>query len=583
MATNVQGSASSIGMAPATAAAPSAGLGTGILPDLTGGAAPGAQAPGAGAGTGAATGGAGTDPAAAGQQAAAPGAFAPAAMLKHGAWLGPLVTIGGGAMAIKGFQAGAVATAASAAAKGGGLLKWGGIAAALGGIGLTALGFKARGVEAGTKATEQQALAAMQQLQVQYQQTMEGLSQQASTEIGALKQQLAQAQAGAGQAAPGQGTTPGSGDGLGVGPGLDTTVVPGTQAGSTGSSGPVGPGAATQGTPGAQGTQGAQAATPAGPWSAQQLVGTTVDLTGGASAAGTPIAEAGTFKVEGVAGDANGYASLDEANAAARSSMSTELMGSRFLRWMVVEHEGRFYGVVGKQLGEGSQPNPLTPQLGNVVAWSAMNHVSENGVDGFQAYSWSQASGAQSVAVPYGTTNVFGGAVTGGGPVGPGATGAAPSGTGAAPGTVDAAIAAVTGGGAVAPGAPRAAFDPASQVGRSFAVNASTTTEGDLVRGGALQVQRFVETSAGGFGTAEEAAVAARQARSAAGGGDQWTRWLTLQGADNRFYVYQGSIVKRPTADVEAAPVHVFGAGVAQFFDASTSSWRAVRDQQAAA
>lgn len=580
MATSVQGSASSIGMAPATAAAPAAGQGAGLLPDLTGGAAQAGTAPGAGAGTGVATGGAGTDPAAAGQQAAAPTALAPAGLLKHGAWLGPLATIGGGAMALKGFQAGAVATAANAATKGGGLLRWGGIAAALGGIGLTALGFKARGVEAGTKATEQQALAAMQQLQVQYQQTMEGLSQQASAEIGTLKQQLAQAQAGAGQGAPGQGSTTESGQGVGVGPGLDTTVVPGSQAGAgAGSTAPVGPGAGS----GTQATQAAQGTTPAGPWSAQQLLGTTVDLTAGASAAGTPIAEAGTFRIEGVAGDANGYATLDEANAAARSTMSTELMGSRFLRWMVVEHGGRFYGVVAKQAGEGSQPNPLQPQQGNVVAWSAMNHVSENGVNGFQAYSWSQATGAQSIPVPYGTTNVFESAVTGGGPVGPGATGAAPSGTGAAPGTIDAAIAAVTGGGPVTPGGQRAAFDPASQVGRSFSINASTTAEGDLVRGGALQVQRFVETSAGGFGTAEEAAVAARQAREAAGGGDQWTRWLTLQGNDGRFYVYQGSIVKRPTAELEAAPVHVFGAGVAQFFDGTSSSWRAIRDQRAAA
>lgn len=566
MATSVQGSASSIGMAPATAAGPAAGQGgAGPLPALTGSAA---QGP-------AATGGAGTDPAAAGQQAAVPGAFAPAAMLKHGAWLGPLATIGGGTMAVRGFQAGAVATAAGAAAKGGGLLRWGGIAAALAGIGLTAIGFKSRGVEAGTKATEQQALVAMQQLQVQYQQTMEGLAQQASTEITTLKQQLAQQQAGAGQTAmAGQGAA--TGNGVGVGPGLDTTVVPGTQAGSTGSTapaGPTGPGAAT-------GTQGT---TPAGPWSAQQLLGTTVDLTGGASAAGTPIADAGTFRIEGVAGDANGYATLDEANAAARSSMSTELMGSRFLRWMVVEHGGRYYGVVAKQAAEGSQPNPLPAQSGTVVAWSAMNHVSENGVNGFQAYTWSQAAGAQSMPVEYGTTNVFANAVTGGGPVGPGTAGAAPSGTGAAPGTVDAAIAAVTGGGPVAAKGPHAAFDPATQVGRSFSINASTTDEGDLVRGGALQVQRFVETSAGGFGTAEEAAVAARQARSAAGGGDQWTRWLTLQGSDGRFYVYQGSIVKRPTAELEAAPVHVFGTGVAQFFDGTTSSWRAVRDQQAAA
>jgi hypothetical protein len=185
------------------------------------------------------------------------------------------------------------------------------------------------------------------------------------------------------------------------------------------------------------------------------------------------------------------------------------------------------------------------------------------------------------MAVPYGTSNVFAG-VSGGGPAPTGQqpTGTAP--TANAPGTiVDDALTSVTGGGGVAApsGAP---LDPATQIGRSFSINASTTEDGSIVRGGVLQVQRFIDTSAGGFGTAEEAATAARAARAAAGGGNQWSRWITLQGSDGRHYVYEGSIVKRATAELQAAPVHVFGSGFAEYFDGATNAWKAIADQQAA-
>ncbi len=579
MTANVQGSASSIGNAPAATGQPSGAPGqiNRLLPSLGGG--------GAGQVTG---GGDVADPAAAGQAAGQEAAAGPNpnVFLAQGRWLGPLATLGGGAMAIKGFQASTAARVAAeagqAVGKGGGWMKWAGIATALGGLALTGLGFKAKG-EA-DKETE--AVAAINQFTQQTQQQMQQFSTTANQQITALTQQNQQLQAqlqqvaqGAGQGT-GQGSADGSG-GLGVGPGLDTTIVPGSQGnGQT----PVGDGQGTPGTPttpGTGGTQGTGGTTNTGPWSVQSVVGRTVELAQGSSQLGTPIAEAGTFRIEQVAGDANGYATLDEANAAARGSMSTELMGSKFLRWMVVEHEGRFYGVIGKQLGEGQQPNPISADIGNVVAWSAMNHVSENGVNGFKAYSWSQAGGPSSIDVPYGTTNVFG-SVTGGGGIG--ATPQQPTGnapvTGGGGSVVDQAIAQVTGGGPVQPAA--APFDPATQMGRSFQINASTTAEGDLVRGGVLQVQGFVQASAGGFGTAEEAAVVARQVRDATVG-DQLGRVLTMQGSDGRFYVYTGSIVSRATAEVEAAPVHVFGAGVAEFFDGATNAWKAVRDQQAAA
>jgi hypothetical protein len=247
--------------------------------------------------------------------------------------------------------------------------------------------------------------------------------------------------------------------------------------------------------------------------------------------------------------------------------MSTELMGSKFLRWMVVEHGGRYYGAIAKQMGGQDQAQPIDAATGNVVAWSAMNHVLDNGQNGWQAYSWSQASGAQAFPVPYGTTSVFS---TGGvGANGGGATGG--TGTGSAPGGGS-----VTGGGAVTGGG--GAFDPQGEIGRSFSINAATTAEGDVVRGGELQLQKIVSSSSGGFGTAEQGAQAARAARQAAGGGNQWQRWVTMQGGDGRFYVYEGSIVARSTAQLQAAaPVSVFAANVGEFYDGATSSWQAVR------
>ncbi|MCW2922519.1 MAG: hypothetical protein JWL76_2393, partial [Thermoleophilia bacterium] len=173
MATNVQGSASSIGMAPAGAGA-GAGAG-GILPGLTGGAGdPGAGAgavdPTAGVGTaGAAAPGAAQDPAAA-AGGALPGGFDINKLASTGRWLGPLMTIGGGVAALMAFKNPA----------GSNFLKFGGITAALSGVGLTAIGFKAKGIETGTKATEAQAVAAMQQLQSQYEATMTNLQQQAT-------------------------------------------------------------------------------------------------------------------------------------------------------------------------------------------------------------------------------------------------------------------------------------------------------------------------------------------------------------------------------------------------------------------
>lgn len=592
MATNVQGSASSIGMAPANTSPGAGNQGAAsMLPQLgsvmgggetadptaTGGVAPGGVAPGGVAPAGApATGGAATqDPAAAG---AAAGGAAPGGgfekYLKHGTWLGPLLTIGGGIAAIMAFSKGQ---------DGSKFLKFGGTSAAIAGVGLTALGFQAKGAAAATLATQQQAIATQQQIDAQYQAQFQQFSTEAVNQVNTLKQQLAAAEqqlAAAGQQGgqqPGGQTGQAGTDGGGtpnVGVGLNSTVVPGGQAQVPGGTTPTG---------------GTTAPVATGPWTIQTLVNHSVQLEAGAGPDGVPIAEPGVYKIEQVAGDPNGYATVEEANRVTRQSMSTELMGSKFLRWMVVEHGGRFYGAVAKLQKEGAV-TPLKPEVGNVVAWSAMNHISGNGTNGWKAYSWSQAGGAQSMDVPYGSSDIFA-TVAGGGGIGVAPVGGQTTPAGTQTGTVPtlpgtnipvpgATPGAVTGGGPVA-AQVRTPFDPASQVGRSFAINASNTAEGDLARGGVLQVQKFVDSSAGGFGTAEEAATAARAARKASGG-DQWTRWVSLQGSDGRFYVYQGSIVKRPTTELQSAPVHVFGVGFAEFFDAATNSWKAVRDAQAA-
>ncbi|MCW2922925.1 MAG: hypothetical protein JWM98_329, partial [Thermoleophilia bacterium] len=505
-------------MAPIGAGAGNAGA----LPSLTGGAAgqgagqAGSALPNAGAATdptaAGATGGAGT-PAAAG---ALPGGMDITKLASSARWMGPLMAVGGAGLAIKGFQSAAVSKAileagGTVAKSGGGWMKWAGVGAALSGLALTGIGFKAKGVEVGGAAKEAEAVAAIQQLNAQYESTMQNLTTEASTQITTLQQQLAAAKQGGGAtpgatdpSATGQGTTPGATPTPGAqAPGAQTpssNTLPATQNadGTTtehgqivdGATPGVGIGLNTTSVP--TDPTAATGATTGGAWSPTALKGLTKQLEAGTSPGGTTIADAGNYKIEGLAGDPNGYASVDEANAAARATMSTELMGSKFLRWMVVEHGGRFYGAIGKQLAAGEQPKLLTPEAGNVVAWSAMNHVSENGAAGWQAYSWTQAGGAKTISVPYGTANVFGGAgatgtgsgtATGTGTTtgtGTGTTaggGGTTTGTGTAPRSVEE-LGALGATGAAAP----KAFDPASVIGRSFSINASSTAEGDLAR-----------------------------------------------------------------------------------------------------
>ncbi|MEO6867430.1 MAG: hypothetical protein ABI200_05365, partial [Gaiellales bacterium] len=206
------GNASNIGMAPMsapagqTAQAGQAGQG-GLLPSLT------QQTGTAGtAGTAGTPGTAGTaNPAAA--NAAAPAAPAGAAapqfdinkIASQGRWLGPLMAVGGGAAAIAAFSKGQ---------DGSKFLKFGGVTGALSGLALTGIGFKAKGIEVGTQATEATAVEAITQLSQQYETTMQSLAQQSDAKVASLEQQLAMAQQG------------GTGTGTGVGTGVPGTSMP---------------------------------------------------------------------------------------------------------------------------------------------------------------------------------------------------------------------------------------------------------------------------------------------------------------------------------------------------------------------
>ncbi|MCW2972791.1 MAG: hypothetical protein JWN72_1064, partial [Thermoleophilia bacterium] len=509
--------------------------------------------------------GAATDTTGAGAAAANASPLAALGLDKLPSWLGPLTTVAGGGAAIYGFSKAASATA-QAAGKGYGLLKFGGIAAALAGIGITYMASKA----AGAKAKEAEIAPQITAYNTQVTQAFADQKTQYETVIAQLQQQ-AQA-GGAGQADPGAGT----GQTGTTNP--DGTPTPGTGTG-TETSGGTGQTGASQVPSGVVIDNPAKAVPTgtltAGAWSPSALVGSSIDLTQGNGAdASNPIAKAGTFVVSTGIGDVNGYATVDEANAAAKAAMSTQTTGVPYLRFGVIEHGGKFYGVLAKASDGVTQGKPLDAATGTVAAWNALNFVASGNSGSWQAYSWSKTAGESAVDVGY-TAEPFAAGAAATSAAQPGATTTSTTAPGTAP------TASTAGGTTTATtGTPAAAvaFDPNSVIGTSFAINAASTAEGDLVRGGALQVQGFASSSTGGFGTPEEAAVAARTERAAIGT-DPWKRVVTMQGADHKFYVYTGSIVARETAAATtAAPVHVFGSGIAEYFDGTSASWKAVRD-----
>ncbi|MCU1437159.1 MAG: hypothetical protein JWP66_246 [Naasia sp.] len=411
-------------------------------------------------------------------------------------------------------------------------------AAGLGGA-LLGVGLHKKGVADGRKQAEQEILPAFQGLQAQADKTISDMQ----TQYEATITQLRQGGGGAG------GTGPGTGD-AGATPGGagDPTADPtgGTPGGTPGEGMPGQDTAPVIDIPTA-------ATTGTGPGTA--LVGASVTLPAGAGSTGE-IAAGGAFTIAAAVGQAAGYATLEEANAAVQATVSTQTMGSRHLRYVVIQQGQKFYSAVAKAAEGGTPAGPaLTPEQGKVVAWNAINHMD---AAGWQTYTWTEQGGGRSTSVPYGQPKPF---APNAGPV---------AGTPApAPGAPP-----VAGPATPTPSpASTPAFDPASQLTRTFSLNDSGTA-----RGGVLQLQSVAGSSTG-YATGAEATSAARQARAAAGGGSEWTRWITTQGGDGRFYVFQGSLVSRATADLTAAaPLHVLGRGFAEYYDGAARAWVAVAD-----
>ncbi|MCW2960897.1 MAG: hypothetical protein JWM90_1284 [Thermoleophilia bacterium] len=442
-------------------------------------------------------------------------------------WAGPVMAIGGAALA----------TFALIKGKPGSFIKMAGVASGvglgLGGLAATHAVAGAKGAIQGKATAEAEILPAFQQYQAEAENTIIEQQSQYQATIDALKAKLD---------AGGTGTTPGT-----TTPGTTTpgTTTPGTTTPGTTLPDGTAPIIDLPTTPGTTGTG------PAG-----ALVGTTISLPAGGGAAGE-IASAGAFTIAGLVGDANGYGSLAEANAAARATIDTEAMGSKFLRWVVVENGGRFYGAVAQAAPAGTTGGNLTAQQGTLAAWNALSHLDS----GWQSYGWTKDGGAQSVSIPYGVAKPF-------------ANGQSAPGT-TTPGTTTPTTTAPT---TTTPTTTGSTFNVASAVGRTFAINDSATAEGATVRGGTLQLQQVVG-SATGYASGEEAAAAARQARATSGGGTEWSRWITTQGGDGRYYAFQGSVVSAKTEELEtASPLHVFGNGFAEYYDGASAAWQAVRD-----
>ncbi|MBC7462196.1 MAG: hypothetical protein H7287_12615, partial [Thermoleophilia bacterium] len=366
-------------------AAPAQQQGSNILPGLTGRSAASGQTqtPAAGA-AGPAAAASGPAAAATGTTGAAAAAanVSPLAALgldKLPSWLGPLTTVAGGGAAIYGFSK-AASVAAQAAGKGYGLLKFGGIAAALAGIGITYMASKA----AGAKAKEAEIAPQIAAYNTQITQAFTDQKSQYENAIAQLQQQVQAG--GTGQAGTGQtGAT-----------NADGTPAPGagTGTGTTGGTGQTGATTGTSQVPSGVIIDSPAKAVPtgtlaAGAWSPSALVGSSINLTQGNGAdPANPIAKAGSFVVTTGIGDVNGYATVNEANAAAKVAMSTETTGVPYLRFGVIEHGGKFYGVLAKAPDGVTQGRPLDAATGTVAAWNALNFVASGNSGSWQVYSW---------------------------------------------------------------------------------------------------------------------------------------------------------------------------------------------------
>lgn len=444
------------------------------------------------------------------------------------------------------------------APKAGKFLRGAGMFAILGGAGLIALNFfqgkgaAAAGGGAAQQTTaqtqqqltpeEQQMLAMQQEANLQEQAAIEqnrALTFQTMNTIGGGTTPQAPAAGASGAAAPAA-TAP-------VG-----TTAPAANGAQTATTSPTAAGTAQQGQAPVGSTQAAGAVQQPATTS---LVGASLNLASGIGASGAGIAAAGNFVIDEELGT---FPTVAAASAAVHTALSQLGLGMNDQRFAVIQTgPSSFRAVHANASTEAGKP--LTAQQGTVVQWDAMTFSSDAGL---QAYSWNQQRGAVSQAlslgeVPFAQLDQQAGQ-TGGGAVGqqqqPQTQGPLQPPVPGAP---------VTGGGTVAPVATQVAgaFNPNAIVGQTFASLPALASNGTLVPGGTLQIQGFIPGLTGGFATAQEAQLLAQQVAPGIGSMGPYARVATMQGADGRFYNFIGSIVARPTVDVQgAAPVSVLGA-----------------------
>jgi hypothetical protein len=94
-----------------------------------------------------------------------------------------------------------------------------------------------------------------------------------------------------------------------------------------------------------------------------------------------------------------------------------------------------------------------------------------------------------------------------------------------------------------------ASWDARAIVGHRYSLPAAVDDGGARYRAGTLRVAKLVPESATGFDSSSDAASLARRTRAAAAPSSA-ARWLVLQGANRRYYVYEAALVSQ-SADTE--------------------------------
>lgn len=464
-------------------------------------------------------------------------------LLGKARWLGPLMAVGGAGLALYALSKGRVAPVGGLAegmkAPVNKLLLYGGVSTALSGLVTTGMGFKASGQTTGVATGRKQGI---EELSAAVQQELVPTMQQLASENEQLKQalQAASAQHTGAEVAGTQGADMAGVDTQGGGL-TGTGAQPASTNSTSGTAGQVSTGEQPQ----------VATAIPAAQWSRGSIIGQSVSLGEVRAGSGGVIAEAGSYVVSQPLGQEQGYTSLAEADALARRGMTTELNGVKNYRWLVIEHGGRYFPFVAAKDQQGAPSLP--PANGSVASWHAMRAI-DDGTGNVQwlTYDWSKDGSSVVGVLGGGQDSSIGG--------------------NSANGSTSSSESSVIGGGG-AQLAPRAA----SQIGRGFVVN-DASIDGQRVVGGYLQLQALADTSIAGCDTPLEAAEAARLMRAADLSPSPYTRWVTVQIDDGKYYVYKASIVNRQVPELggDAAPTHIFGAGFGEYFDGA--AWQAMSD-----